>query len=302
MLAWRLLLATGDPVCADVIDRTIFNGVLPGVSLDGTSFFYVNTLQRRTDRAQAEPHDGERKAWFPCACCPPNLMRMLSSWSQYVATSDADGVQIHQYATAEIQAAPDAGGVRIRTETAYPWKGRTTVTVVETPDRPWSLSLRIPGWAGTACVRLDGGDERIVPAGSPWSSGARQWRAGETVLLDVEMPARVTAPQPRVDAVRGCLAIERGPLVYCVESVDLPAGVELEDVAIDPAAQPAEEPRPEISDSLIGLTIPAGDGTTPGVRAVPYFAWANRSVEAMRVWIPQRGPRNEGGPVVDDRA
>jgi DUF1680 family protein len=100
----------------------------------------------------------------------------------------------------------------------------------------------------------------------------------------------VTVPHPRIDAVRGCLALERGPVVYCLESADLPAGVELEDVVLDPAARPAEEPRPDIAPSMVGLTIPA-DGSAPDLRAVPYFAWGNRSVEAMRVWIPGRDAR-----------
>ena len=91
MLAWRLLLATGDPACADVIERTMYNGVLPGVSLDGDAFFYVNPLQRRTARAADEPRLGERQPWYPCACCPPNVMRMLSSWPQYLATDGRDG-------------------------------------------------------------------------------------------------------------------------------------------------------------------------------------------------------------------
>jgi DUF1680 family protein len=291
MLAWRLLLATGDPACADVIERTVYNGVLSGVSLDGSRFFYVNPLQRRTDRAPADPRQGERAAWFPCSCCPPNLMRLLSSWEHYLATTDPGGIQIHQYAAGEIRAEAGGGAVRLQTETGYPWSGRSTVTVIEAPDRPWTLSLRVPGWAQTACVRDHLGEERLVPGGQPWSSDARVWRPGDTILLDVEVSARVTVPHSRIDAVRGCVALERGPLVYCIETADLPGDVVLEDVVMDPAVRPAEELRPDIADSLVGLTVPAVDDRGPGVRAIPYFAWANRSVEAMRVWIPSGDSR-----------
>jgi DUF1680 family protein len=227
-------------------------------------------------------------------------MRLLGSWQQYLATGDDTGVQIHQYATGEIRAATAGGAVRLQTDSGYPWAGRTTITVVESPAEPWTLTLRIPAWSQAACVRDRDGEERVAAAGQPWSSGARTWAAGDVLVLDTEMPARLTAPHPRIDAVRGCLAIERGPLVYCIESVDLPAGVELEDVTIDPAARPAEEPRPEISDSLVGLTIP-GDESRPAIRAIPYFAWANRSVEAMRVWIPRQDARTDGGPAANDR-
>ncbi len=123
MLAWRLLLATGDPEFADVIERTVYNGVLPGVSLGGTEFFYVNPLQRRTERAAAAAGQGERAAWFPCACCPPNVMRFIGSWPQYLATADADGIQIHQFATAEVRASAAGGTVRVATKTSYPWDG-----------------------------------------------------------------------------------------------------------------------------------------------------------------------------------
>ena len=103
MLAWRLLLATGEPQCADVIERTVYNGVLPGSRSAGRAFFYTNALQRRTAGSR-RPTAGhvERVPWMPCACCPPNVMRLLSSWPQYLATTDADGLQVHQYASAEI--------------------------------------------------------------------------------------------------------------------------------------------------------------------------------------------------------
>jgi DUF1680 family protein len=229
-------------------------------------------------------------------------MRMLSSWPQYLATSDRDGVQIHQYATAEIRAVTTAGVVRLGTETDYPWQGRTTVTVVETPDRPWSLSMRVPGWAGTACVREVDADEQIVPGGSAWSSGTRQWRTGDTLVLDVELPARVTAPHARVDAVRGCVALERGPLVYSIESVDLQPGVELEDVVLDPSVQPVETPRPDVAESVVGLIARTAGPDGSEFLAVPYFAWANRSADAMRVWIPSRDGRSPvDAPTEDGR-
>ena len=310
MLAWRLLLATGDPECADVIERTVYNGMLSGTSLDGTEFFYINTLQRRTTGAVAEPTRGRRAGWFACACCPPNLMRMLSSWQQYMVTSDHAGIQVHQYATSEITAATAGGQVRLSVETDYPWDGRVSVTVLEAPGQPWSLSLRIPGWCTSAAVRVGLAGSEHVRAGR-WTSEARVWRSEDKVTLNLEMPARVTAPDTRIDAIRGCLALERGPLVYCIESDDLPEGVTLEDVVLEPTIRPYAVPRPDIGELAMGLVVPAihrparpmsgwpyhnngGLGARAvqaraiEVGAVPYFAWANRSVQGMRVWIPVR--------------
>ena len=299
MLAWRLLLATGDPVFADVIERTAYNGVLPGVSLDGTGFFYVNTLQRRTERAAEAPGHGERAAWYPCACCPPNVMRFLSSWPQYLATADPDGVQIHQYATAEIRAVVAGETVRVATKTSYPWDGTLNVTVLEAPERPWTLTVRIPAWCGSATLRNTAGRRARVVSGLRQVSETRQWQAGNSIVVTLDMPVRVTAPDPRLDAARGCVALERGPLVYCIETVDLPPDVQLEEVELESSVEPVAVPRPDLADDVIGIAIPAvqrieragpaGDAwTSVEIDAVPYFTWANRAVGAMRIWIPVR--------------
>jgi DUF1680 family protein len=161
---------------------------------------------------------------------------------------------------------------------------------------------------------VEGGAGTVAPsAGSYWTTGPRQWTAGDQVVLDLDLRPRFTFPDPRIDAIRGCVAIERGPLVYCIETADLPAGVSVEQVRIDPTIAATEQPRPDLAESVVGLEVagsvatvtpsswPYGDGGNglggpegarggPGeavkVRAIPYFTWANRTVEAMRVWIP----------------
>jgi uncharacterized protein len=298
MLGWRLLLATGDAGYADAIERAIYNGVLAGVSLTGTRFFYVNPLQRRTDRAYEPPGHGERAPWYPCACCPPNLMRTLSSLEQYLASSDDTGVQLHQHVTADLRAPVPGGAVRLAVRTGYPWHGRVTVEVVEAPDRPWTLSLRVPRWCRSAVLTGPGG-ERPRAVGAGYAELTRPWKAGEVAVLELDLPVRVTEPDPRVDAVRGCVAVERGPLVYCLESADLPPGSQLEDLRWDRRREPAAVPRPDIGDDVIGITVPVvrrpagGRGSAEAgpadlwAGAVPYFAWANRGAGAMRVWIPR---------------
>ncbi|HEY7969516.1 MAG TPA: beta-L-arabinofuranosidase domain-containing protein [Candidatus Limnocylindrales bacterium] len=306
MLAWRLLLATGDPRAADLIERTILNGVLSGLGQDGTSFFYVNPLQRRTVRAAADPHAGERQTWYPCACCPPNLMRTLASWEQLLATTDAGGVQVQQYADATIRADVAGGEVRLATGTAWPWDGRVVVEVVETPDAPWTLTLRRPAWATDATITWPGGDATPVPAGEASPSRSATWQAGDRVVLETGMGPRLTAPHPRIDALRDTLAIERGPLVYCLETADLPADVVLEDIRIAPDTTLADEDRSELAGGVVGVSAagvarPAGQGLDPAatpvrLRAIPYHLWANREPAGMRVWIPRdRGATGEGG-------
>jgi DUF1680 family protein len=287
MLGGRLLAATGEAGYADAVERALYNGVLSGVSLDGTRFFYVNPLQRRTRRAWEPPGHGDRAAWYACACCPPNLMRLLSSWERQVATADEGGVGLHHYASADVRAEVAGGPVRLAVRTGYPWEGRVTVAVVEAPGRPWTLSLRVPGWCRSATLTAPGADGPVA-AGPGTAALTRAWTAGEEVVLDLELAVRVTEPDPRVDAVRGCLAVERGPLVYCLEAADAPPGPELEALRWDPAGAPAAVPRPDLGEGAVGLTVPV---TWPGAAgtagAVPYFAWANRGAGAMRVWVPR---------------
>jgi hypothetical protein len=287
MLAWRLLLATGDSACADVIERTMYNGILSSLSVDGTAFFYVNPLQRRTHRIWEEPGSGERAPWYACACCPPNLMRTIASWPQVIATTSDGGVQVQQYASAEVS----TGTTQLAIETGYPWAGEVAVRVVATPDEPWELSLRVPAWCASASLHdTDGQEIGRRSADGRAIAERRVWRAGDAVTLSLDIPARVTSPDPRVDAIRGCVALERGPLVYAVETADVPSGIELEDVVLPDVIAPVPVDRPDLGRSVVGLRATGVAGGAPvEFDAIPYFAWANREVAGMRVWIPRTG-------------
>jgi uncharacterized protein len=290
MWNWRLLLVTGDSRYADLLERTLYNGFLSGLSLEGDTFFYVNPLLSRGRH--------ERHEWNPVACCPPNIMRLLASLDHYLATTTDAGVQLHQYAPATI----DAGGPVLRVETAYPWSGSVAVELLEPGDGEWTLSLRIPAWARSATV--DG--TAVEPGG--YAQVTRRWQAGDRVLLELDVAPRLTVPNPRIDAVRGCVALERGPLVYCFEAADLPAGVDLLDVALAPDPRPVESGPVEPLAGVPGVSVTGAVHDLDGWRsveyqdarespapaapapvellAVPYYVWGNRGEGAMRVWVP----------------
>jgi len=303
MWNWRMLLATGDPRYADTLERSLYNGFLSGVSLDGQRYFYVNPLQSRGGIARPE--------WYGCACCPPNVMRQIALLGNYMATTDETGVQVHQYASATIEAAVgDAETARslvvLQMETRYPWEGRVKITVAETGAEPWTLALRIPGWCKYASLWLNGD---IIAGGASdgtYASLTRMWQPGDVVELDLALSPRLTAAHPRVDAIRGSLAIERGPLVYCLEEEDQQPGVDLLDVCLAPNAEleavwqedllggvvtvVADGQAADVGDWEEQLYRPASapetDARPVKLIAVPYYAWANRTSGAMRVWIP----------------
>jgi hypothetical protein len=298
---WRLLLATGRSRYAEEMERALYNAIAVATAADGVHYFYSNPLQLRTGHDGSEQDAPSRRLpWYTCACCPPNLARLIASLHCYAATEDDGGLQLHLYAAGELRTA----GRSIAVQTGYPWDGRVTLTVAADTDEPWTLALRVPSWCGGAALTVDGAQVAAEPVDG-YLRLTRSWLAPATVVLDLPMPPRLRVAHPRVDAVRGCVALTRGPLVFAIEQADLPPGVILEDVAIDPAAPVrvvrAAEPgalipvslaaRGEVRDStdrpLYADRAPVPAPVMPiTVAAVPYFLWANRTPGAMRVWIP----------------
>jgi DUF1680 family protein len=259
--------------------------VLPGVSLRGDEFFYVNTLHLRADASPDTERSAAngRRPWFDVACCPPNVMRTVATIAAYAATESADGLQVHQYVTGDLT----GGGLAVHVETGYPFDGRIDVTVDEARVGA-GLTLRIPAWADGATL-----DGRAVDAGS-YATADRPLRAGDRVELRLPMAIRLTRADERVDAVRGSVAIERGPLVYALEQVDQADGVVLDDLRLPEQPRIEEVPGPGLVEGDMALRFAAiqiGHGEEPdrevSVTAVPYFEWANRGVGPMRVWIPR---------------
>lgn len=281
--SWRLLLATGEPRYADLIERQLYNAVLSGVTLDGNRYFYVNTLQVREGAIAYDDRMGAagRQEWFGCSCCPTNLMRTLASWHHYIATRSDAGLQVHQYASAQVS----GGGLDVRMRADYPWHGEVEISIEAAPQDVRELSLRIPAWARSATLEIEG--EAVAVEPGSYARVSRVWRAGDVVRLLLPMPARLTRGHHRVDAVRGAAAIERGPLVYAIEHLDQ-EGITVDDVALA-STELAEEWRNDLFGGIPVVTAPARnlpDGEVGRLVAIPYFMWANRDVGPMKVWLP----------------
>ena len=300
MWNWRMLQATGEAHFAEVIERTLYNGFLSGLSFSGERFFYTSPLMSRTGH--------QRREWYGVACCPTNIMRLLASLGQLLATKDEAGLQIHLYDSATIKTElVDARPLALTMTTEYPWRGRVKLTITETDARPWQLRLRVPDWCKTIEVILNGQALVAPPVAQGYLVLERVWQPEDEVVLHLPLAPQFVEPHPRIDAVRNSLSIQRGPLVYCLEEID--SRVNLMDVWIDPTI-----PLQTIWDeNLLGgvmVVVASGEVYDPTrwqaalyrpvadppeaipntplqLKLIPYYAWANRGPTPMRVWLPK---------------
>ncbi|MFK4788746.1 glycoside hydrolase family 127 protein [Microbacterium sp. ZW T5_56] len=301
MTAWRLLLGTGDLRYGDIIERTMYNVVAVSPRADGRAFFYTNPLQQRVASQSVDADDISRRAraqlrapWFEVSCCPTNVARTLSQFAAYVAVADQRGVSIVQYADADIRALLPRGAVLLRVRTDYPHNGRVSITVVESPTEA-ELRLRLPSWATGATVQRRG--ERSPVSAEALRDGVLELSAlavGEEIVLELPLAPRLTHPDPRIDAVRGSVAVELGPLVLCAESVDVD-GADVADLVIDATAPLTSDASGVRARGWLRRAAPEGwpyrddvdaSGEAVEIPLVPYYSWAQRGPSTMRIWIP----------------
>jgi DUF1680 family protein len=297
MWNWRMLLATGDGRYADLLEHTLYNGVLSGLALDGKHFFYMNPLLSRGGY--------ERKPWYDCACCPPNLMRLLASLAQYFVTHDTTGWQVHLYNTSTVKLSGQPVALSIQTD--YPWQGEVRLTIDETDGSTWQLRLRNPDWCPAAAVAINGQMVEKPVSEAGYLVLERAWQPGDTVVLTLPMEPDLIEAHPRIDTVRDSLAIQRGPVVYCLEELDYPH-TNLMDIRLDKTAPLNTVWREDIAAEGLMVIQASGYVLAPEewhdhlyrrvsnrselphqpipITAIPFFAWANRGPGAMRVWIP----------------
>ena len=301
----RLFLQSGDAKYVDVLERTLYNAAIAGVSLSGDLFFYPNPLES-DGKYKFNQGALTRKPWFDCSCCPTNLARFLPSLPDYVYATRGASVYVNLFVASEASFDLDGGRVTLAQATGYPWDGRVTLRV--TPDRPraFEIHVRVPGWArdqpvpsalyryvasspGAPKLAVNGEPVPIAPA-KGYAVLARTWKPGDVVTLDLPMEPRRVVADDRVADDRGRVALERGPIVYCAEGADNGGSVLGLALADDAAVQ--AKPRPDLLKGLTVLetTAHAADGTARPLVAIPYYAWSHRGPGEMAVWL-RRGAK-----------
>jgi DUF1680 family protein len=305
----RMFLMTGDGKFMDVFERTLHNGFLSGVSLSGDRFFYPNPLEYDGVSRNNHGHAG-RAPWFGCACCPPNVLRMMASIGGYVYAVKDRELFVNLYAAGNGTAEVNGGRVKITQETGYPWSGGVKLHVDPAVTAAFDLCLRIPGWVrGTPVpgdlysyddpspanwsVKVNGATQDVSLANG-YAKISREWKPGDVVELDLPMPVRRVAANPQVSDTRGLVALERGPIVYCFEGTD--NGGAVLDVALPPSATATPSARPDMLGGVTVLEVKGAERFRPGSNkqfeknpvnlvGIPYAFWNNRGLAPMTVWL-----------------
>jgi DUF1680 family protein len=304
MWNWRMLAASGEARFTDVIERALYNGINSGMSLDGTTYCYRNPLA--FDGASSEKI---RNPWYDTTCCPPNLERTFASLPGYFYSTSKDGIYVHLYDNSVLDWHLENGTpIKIAQKTNYPWDGDIQLTVNSSEPADFALHLRIPGWAKGTTVAINGKSIEGAKPGQ-YLPISRRWSAGDVVTLRLAMTAEIVASNARVAENFGRVAVERGPLVYCVEQLDQAGAPDFSTVSIVVNSKSLQDFKPVHQPTLLGgvtvlhhqgvVTEPSqqdalyapASADAPKTHAadltmIPYYAWANRQHTSMQVWIP----------------
>lgn len=300
----RLFLLHADAKYIDVMERTLYNGLISGVSLDGKAFFYPNPLE------SAGQH--QRSPWFGCACCPGNITRFIASVPGYVYAQQGDHLYVNLYAASSAEIKMDRGVVNVVQETRYPWDGAVKITVSPAAARDFAMHVRIPGWARDEASPSDlyafadksaepvtlkvNGQAMPVATEKGYVVLSRTWKPGDVIDLTLPMPVRRVAANQAVAADRGRVALQRGPIVYAAEWPDNPGG-HVRNLVLPRTASLKAEFAPALLNGVVRVTGQAvslslnaqGKAVrkTQPFAAIPYYAWAHRGPGEMAVWLPE---------------
>lgn len=273
MVLWnqRMNQLTGDSKYIDILERSLYNGALAGISLGGDRFFYVNPLESKGDH--------HRQEWYGCACCPSQLSRFLPSIGNYIYASSDDALWVNLYIGNTGQIRIGETDILLTQETDYPWDGSVKLTISTSQPLEKEIRLRIPNWCKTYDLSING--KRINVSEKKGYAVIKDWKSQDVIALDIDMPVEIVAADPHVKENFGKRAIQRGPLVYCMEEIDNPEYFDQIQLSPSTTFQTAF-----VSDILNGIKTIKTNGRAQSATFIPYYAWDNRKAGKMRVWIP----------------
>jgi DUF1680 family protein len=303
--SWRMLMLTGDARYADLVERTLYNAVLPAVSLDGKRYFYTNPLRVNPDLPYILRWSKEREEYISlCNCCPPNIVRTIAETGSYLYSVSERGIWFHLYGGNTFETIlPDGSELSLEEATDYPWDGTIRIELKKVPAGEFSLFLRIPAWADYAKFKITGKPGQIALVSGTYFELRRKWKAGDIIVMELPMRVKLIRANPLVEEAFSQVAVQRGPIVYCLESQDIPQDIRISDLAIPSGIRFREKCISICNSCLIALEgkaniisrgkwdrdlyreLPAEKPETVRIRLIPYYAWGNRGKSEMSVWM-----------------
>jgi uncharacterized protein len=302
---WRMFLASGEARFADVMELTMYNSLLAGVSLDGKGYFYTNPLCVNDDIPYTLRWSKEREEYISfCNCCPPNTIRTIAEISNYVYTTSDKGLWVNIYGSNQLKTKLNDGStISLRQQTDYPWNGTISIYLDECPSHKFSLFLRIPGWAASAEILVNGKKQNLIPRPGTYAELTQNWKKGDQIELLLPMESQLIEANPLVEEDRNQIAVKRGPVVYCIESADIPSDRRIYDYIIPTKSQFKPKKLTISGSNIFALEGKAEVNQneswkgklyrpiktkkeTVTLQLVPYYAWGNRGKGDMSVWLP----------------
>ncbi|TWT83631.1 Non-reducing end beta-L-arabinofuranosidase [Planctomycetes bacterium CA13] len=308
MFNWRLLGIKGDAKYADIVELVLYNSALVGISADGKHYFYANPL--RMNRGQREYEDNrdctesaDREPYIECFCCPPNLVRTIAKASGWAYSFSENGVTVNLYGGNKLDTTLlDGSTLKLTQETPYPWEGQVQITIDECKSAPFSISLRVPAWAVGTTIQVNGDGAAVEIEPGTFAVIEREWKAGDVVTVDMPMKPTFVEGHRLIEEVRNQVALKRGPLVYCVETPDLPEGTRTLDVYVEGDTELMTTHRPDLLGGVTTISanvllrpdqeqgmyraVKKPQWSSHKINFVPYYAWSNRGTAEMTVFVP----------------
>lgn len=304
MFNWRMLGIKGESKHADIMELVLYNSALSGISAEGTHYFYTNPLRRTTSQKLGKTDYATRTDYIPCFCCPPNLVRTIAKVAGWAYSKSANGIAVNLYGGNTLDTTMlDGSGIKLKQVTQYPWAGAVAITVEACKTKDFDIMVRIPDWATGATLSVNGKSVRAKVIPGNYATINRKWKAGDQINLTLPLETKMMVGHPRIEEVRNQVAVKRGPVVYCMETPDLPKTASVLDVYVSKVLSLEAKYEP---DFLGGLTTLNGnvlldtseksdamyrEFTKPKLtpvqaKFIPYYSWSNRGVCEMSVWLP----------------
>lgn len=302
---WRMFTATGEAKYTDIVENCLYNSILSGISLDGKKYFYTNPLRISKDLPYTLRWPKERTEYISCFCCPPNTLRTLCEAQDYAYSIEKGGVYVNLYGGNTLNTNIEGiGEITLTQKTDYPWDGAVNISVDKLKGKKqFEIKLRVPDWCTEgAKITVNGEEQNIEAKAGTYATVNRTWKKGDVVSINMPMRTRIVEANPLVEESRGQVAVQRGPIVYCLESNDL-GGLSIDDIAI-----PLDAKFTPVDMTIDGSRIKALEGEVINrseaswkgqlyreatakkqmvkVRLIPYYAWGNRGKSEMTVWMP----------------